>query len=94
MLIAVKRAALEEKTRFSTPDNKFEALMKGHRMAKNDEAATEASVLRELKIFKVYFDQNETNLVSEEEDQGLRGKIDVSLSRPSASNTVVGYAGM
>lgn len=79
MLIAVRRAAIEEKTRFSPPDYRHELLMEGNRLAKIDEVATKASVLRELKTFKESFDHNETNLVSEEEDQRPKGKIDTVL---------------
>ena len=142
MLIGVRRAAPEEKTRFSTPDYHFELLMKGDRLAENHEPcregtdkpvplvrpstdlfptlsaqrqdrltrlrhnrlvrtvnridsyrraaetikptatlelATEESVLRQLKIFKENFQQNEKNLVSEEEDQQTIDEISFSI---------------
>ena len=77
MLIAVRRPAFEMDTRFPVPDYHHELLMKGPRLAKIDEVATETSVLTELKMFKEEFDQNEVELVSKGENQQKSGKSDV-----------------
>ena len=94
MLIGVRRAAFEETTRFSPPDYRHKLLMRGQLLSKIDAVATKESVLSELIVFKENFDRNETNLVSDEEEQHTLGKIDLSLSRRLASNGVVDCAGM
>ena len=94
MLIGVRRAELEEITRFSPPDYRFELLMKGHRLKKDDEVVTDEGVLNELKAFKEKFDQTEFELVSEEQDRGRWGKINISSSRRLPSNEAVDCVGM
>ena len=64
MLIGIGRCTPEEKLWFSPPDYRYQVLLKGDRLARNREEATEKSVLNELKIFKEEFDRNEIDLVS------------------------------
>lgn len=64
MLIGVGRCTPEEKLWFAPPDYQHRVLMKGDRLTRNNQQATQESVLNGLKVFKEEFDRNGIHLVS------------------------------